>query len=86
LPTRIGDNRASGTTASATTILNEKNFIARKLLLARWYLYVIFSREALGGFGSADRSGSRRKQAPNEAVERIKALFCDTPIEWEEYK
>jgi hypothetical protein len=54
-------------------------------LLARWYLYVIFSREALGGFGSADRSGSRRTQAPNEAVERIKALSCDKPIEWEEY-
>jgi hypothetical protein len=32
--------------APCSSILVEKNYIARKILLALWYLYVIFSSEA----------------------------------------
>ncbi|WP_164986442.1 hypothetical protein [Rhizobium leguminosarum] len=40
------DGAAARKQTSYSSILDEKNYIARKILLALWYLYVMFSSEA----------------------------------------
>jgi hypothetical protein len=44
-----------------SSILDEKNYIARKILLALWYLYVIF-RANFGRFRLRARSGICQRQ------------------------
>ncbi|MBY3034614.1 hypothetical protein [Rhizobium laguerreae] len=45
LLTPPADSAAAGKQTPYSSILNEKNYTARKILLALWYLYVIFSSE-----------------------------------------
>ncbi|MBY3397543.1 hypothetical protein HFN88_33545 [Rhizobium laguerreae] len=45
LLTPPADSAAAGKQTPYSSILDEKNYTARKILLALWYLYVIFSSE-----------------------------------------